>query len=461
MAIKLDNPYWRAKSAELISYVYDATFYEEEGAKMSKEAADYYLKAGKILNHRYSLCDLGLSYANLSQTERAIDLEDSIFKIAMSNTVDSSLAKYALSNKFYIQVKSECFMHAFESQKRLREMNYSFNIKEKALINSVTLGLKQYVPDSVPREIVEASYSSIQEKIENWKFLIQYAKVNNDFKTAQIYTDSLLNLQNLVVGETLKQSVINSLLKESELETDREHNHAQSLKIIVIIVTLSAFLVLLLIWWVFSYRIKLKNSMLECKMNEVIELTRKFNEQANECSNLHSQLSTKNETIEKQIITLNKEIAANSVLNSELNESVKSQEVLIKDIELLFRNQWQILNDLCREYFDAPSTKNSISFETRLNRELQHLNSPQSLKKIEDTLNRYLCNVMRRLRAQCPELRDDDIRFIVFSYSGFSPRAICLLLNISLPNYYNRKSRISRRILKSGAEDAQEFIERL
>ena len=58
LAIKLNDDYWRAKTAEQIADIYASTYYDDY--EYRQEAIDYYEKVGRIDNHRYAICDMAI-----------------------------------------------------------------------------------------------------------------------------------------------------------------------------------------------------------------------------------------------------------------------------------------------------------------------------------------------------------------------------------------------------------------
>lgn len=128
----------------------------------------------------------------------------------------------------------------------------------------------------------------------------------------------------------------------------------------------------------------------------------------------------------------------------------------------LFRKQWETVNRLCHDYFEWGSLKNAPGdFLKRLESEIESFSTKKNIKTLEQAVNSHMDNFMLRLRHQCPFFSESDYTFILFNVAGFSPRAICLFMNLKLKNYYMKRSRIISRISLSRADDKAFFCDRL
>lgn len=77
------------------------------------------------------------------------------------------------------------------------------------------------------------------------------------------------------------------------------------------------------------------------------------------------------------------------------------------------------------------------------------------LAKLEDYINRQRDNLMQRLDEAFSQLSSTERLIFMYSVIGLSPRAISVLLNTKIENFYNHKSRLKSK-LKSGSGD---FVE--
>lgn len=121
-----------------------------------------------------------------------------------------------------------------------------------------------------------------------------------------------------------------------------------------------------------------------------------------------------------------------------------------------YREQWRTLNSLIRDYYDMKGDpKFRAKLLKNLSEEISNMSSENSLAEIEDNLNRLLDNVVLRIRTQLNFLDEDDLRLLIYTLAGWSPKAISLALGISKGNCATRKSRILDQISKSEVPDRE------
>lgn len=58
--------------------------------------------------------------------------------------------------------------------------------------------------------------------------------------------------------------------------------------------------------------------------------------------------------------------------------------------------------------------------------------------------------ILTKIKVEIPKMKKADIYFIALKLAGFSPKSICLLLNLSPTNYYTKWQRIRNRVCETG-----------
>lgn len=125
----------------------------------------------------------------------------------------------------------------------------------------------------------------------------------------------------------------------------------------------------------------------------------------------------------------------------------------------LYGERMSTLNMLCNEYFErSASEKLRLSLYNRIENHILEMKSPEAVNALEKIVNRYLDNIISRLRNQLPSLTRNDLTFMTYLYAGFSPRAVSILCDIKIKNFYNRRSRLKEKIATSDAPDKELFI---
>ena len=75
-----------------------------------------------------------------------------------------------------------------------------------------------------------------------------------------------------------------------------------------------------------------------------------------------------------------------------------------------------------------------------------------------ESVNNNIDGIIDKLKTQCPFLKDSDVTFLSLIFAGLAPRVICMMVDIKLKSFYNKKKRLSDRILESDAQDKVWFI---
>ncbi len=146
-------------------------------------------------------------------------------------------------------------------------------------------------------------------------------------------------------------------------------------------------------------------------------------------------------------------------LSDDSNKNPMSNEVFSESILALFKERWITVDMLCEELFERSNmTKLHPLIIKRIEEELGNMTSPDNLRKIEISVNKYMDSIMGRLREQCPWLSSEDLKFVLLIYAGLSTRSVCFFCDLKLKNFYTKRRRIADRILSSEATDKASFV---
>lgn len=442
IAKKEDDDYWIAKTVELMSDIYSRVDNEDEAERCSCEAIKYYLKAGRIANHRFALCDLAASYVNRNRFDEAKVLLDSLRDIVIRELpkdtlliryIDKGLSHIHLANGEYDGIKVQ-------------------NVKagdERYIENTI---LRSYLLDNEDafNILSEARFTTDDEREH---LLILYALYCNDMRVgnydrAAHVADTLLYMQSAVVHEMLKETVMGAQKDFYSARAYDEEQRSRSLYFILISVSVFALVIILLIVRIYHLGLRARKAELETNIGEL----RKMKQEASKVISDNRQLAAELERKDRTLTTLRRELD-----NTKLNELEHASIV-----EGLFRDKWDTLNMLCDEYFEmGESEKTRTAILNNIKKEIDRLRSPKNLKNIEDAVNHYLGGIMTMLREECPFLKEEDFRFLSLVYAGFSVRAVCLFTGIKYKLFYLKKSRLIKRILDSSAPHRELFREKI
>ena len=163
--------------------------------------------------------------------------------------------------------------------------------------------------------------------------------------------------------------------------------------------------------------------------------------------------------VKRRLTRKRQEIEELSMLISERTDRNHELEA---QVNALYSSRLDTLNMLCNEYFEkSESEKVKLSLYNEVEKHILALRDTKSITELENIVNRYMDNILVKVREQMPELNRKDLIFLTYLYAGFSSRAVCIFTDIKIKNYYHRRSRLRDRILESDAPDKETFVSKM
>lgn len=427
MAKEENNPYWIAKAAELIGDVLFYTYHYVQCVDYSSEAAENYLKAGKILNHRYALCDLASALMNNQKFGQARNLLDSVQNVVrQEEPLDTVFDGYLTSLKLSCLLEDKDFDGI---KKNLPEECDSIYGE----IYKINISIFQSYVDADDGDVEAASHLLAETAAitddEKERIRVLYAdylhlKNSGHYADAVALSDSLLKMQSNIADQMLKESILGVKSDFYSAKAVAQQQKSTFMGRMLLGVALTALIIILLLIIIYRLRIRTKNAELEANLSSLMRLQQQSD----------------------------KLTAENKRISSEITDTSTA----------LFRDKWTTLNMLCGEYLtiDEPGHRREDVLN-KLEREIKKLRTPQSLHEIEAAVDNYMGSIMTMLRYECPILSEDDYTFLSLIYAGFSSRAVCVLIGIKYKLFYLKKSRLTKRILASDAPHRQLFVDKM
>ena len=449
LATEFDDSYWRAKAAELISDIYSVTHYKSEAVKYTEEAAEHYKKAGKARNHLFALCDLAVVRSNDGVDDNTnIALLDSVRRIAINEPADTTLIAYADRTLFGMYVDSG---RNDEAHRILEEM---LSLKSHYFPDSEQYSYMSRLAtsdgnDEEALQIIKTANdeaTNTSQKVHVYVFYRDYHKSKGMSREAEAYTDSILTLQNMEVAAVLKQSVVSAqrdfFIARAEKEADKARLSAMTAS------ALGILLAAVCIGFLLYYREKMRRKKAEI---ETMML---------EAQSLSAQLDEKDESLQSAINELNKtrnDLKELSITVSDKDSLLKTQTLLTNSI---LEKRFQTLNALSKDYLTLTNQSSPrTGIVSDFKKELDIMANPESQAELERIVNNKHQGIITRLRNQLPKIKDQDIFFLTLIAAGVSRNAICLITKNKQANYYNKCSRLRRKIENSDSTDKQEFLD--
>lgn len=126
----------------------------------------------------------------------------------------------------------------------------------------------------------------------------------------------------------------------------------------------------------------------------------------------------------------------------------------------LFHEKFELIDSLGCTYYERRDTPNEqIAIYNEVKRAIQNLGTDKQTKsELERIVN--LCNedILKKIRAQIPEIKMADYDLFCYLCAGFSYRAISIFMQTKIDNIYNRKSRLKMLIGNSAAASKVLFL---
>lgn len=155
---------------------------------------------------------------------------------------------------------------------------------------------------------------------------------------------------------------------------------------------------------------------------------------------------------------------------SMLKEEVDMQLALLKESEVketdyrkkylsVYKNQYQLLNNLCASYLSPSRSDPKEKVFKEVESVLKEIsNDKENPSHAEIIVNNAWDNIMNRIRKDYPSFSENDYKLIALSVMGFEAKTISLLMNYTPKTVYGKKARIKQRIADSSVAAKQEYL---
>lgn len=226
----------------------------------------------------------------------------------------------------------------------------------------------------------------------------------------------------------------------------RETREKRNLSIMSLVVICALIILIVAGTLIFRLTIKAKKKSLELQAFHIRELLAELENKARDITHL----------------TIRNDESAEAV--TQLSKELDSKEQYIETVRCLFNEQLEKLKKICANVIGGIDGSENTDLDS-LNRRLSDakfiLLSPSSMVHLEYLANERCGYQLRDLINCVPALTDKDKSILIFNILGFTPKSISLLNDEKVSNYYNRLSRLKKKIAATGNEKAIELLNRL
>ena len=155
---------------------------------------------------------------------------------------------------------------------------------------------------------------------------------------------------------------------------------------------------------------------------------------------------------------------------SMLKEEVDMQLALLKESEVketdyrkkylsIYKNQYQLLNNLCASYLSPSRSDPKEKVFKEVESVLKEIsNDKENPSHAEIIVNNAWDDLMNRVRVDYPSFSEKDYKLIALFVMGFEAKTISLLMNYTPKTVYGKKARIKQRIADSSVAAKQEYL---
>lgn len=131
--------------------------------------------------------------------------------------------------------------------------------------------------------------------------------------------------------------------------------------------------------------------------------------------------------------------SASAVIEEKETEVARLKGLQSGYIRKMYSQLYKLLYDY-HHTTEESSEKLREQLRRQIDKHISEIKSPSSKRKLQEELNLMYGDVMKNILAENPRLRKDEL-FITLLLSGFNAKSICLICDISIENYYTKKSR--------------------
>lgn len=137
-----------------------------------------------------------------------------------------------------------------------------------------------------------------------------------------------------------------------------------------------------------------------------------------------------------------------------------TEEPLTDAVDKLYNDRLKDLNTLCETYYEHSDTsRHATKVFEQVRQTIEAIKSDEvRLAELESLVNSCRGGLMSKLREQCPKLNERELKIALYSFAGFSSRAICVFIDSNPTALSKLKYRIKTKIKESDATDAEQLI---
>ena len=409
--------------------LYNATYNADAQLQCRKLAVEQFDKVSDKEYYKWAVLELATAYTDAGEPDKCLDILDSLVGVSGN---DLLFAADCMEAAITPLIRTGNYGEAkivIDSLERIPSYILSANNNAnlvRCYLSSGQLDSALIILNQLKKAAVDNDSMAIKFAwIDYYESMSDFESAYNALKNTDIYQDS-------IVRDVLRQSVVYAQRDFYVHENLRKEEERRAMFICVI--GGCVIIILAVIWIVCYYKRRVRKKDLEIKriMGDVSDISKTVFSQKNLLSSIQSDFDRQH----LQLVNL------------------------YSGIENLYETQFKIINNICYQYFEnqgSEKIKHLLYVEVLKNIEI--MRNSKYIEKLECLVNNYRSDVISKLRCQFPNMKEDDVRFLIYLFAGFSFRSICLFMNLTVGNYYNKRTRLKAKIASSNVKDKVLFLE--
>lgn len=421
-----------------------AILYSKE--RKYEKAEEYFLKAYDIAKENKDSIKIGMyatNLANVASERKDVKKSESYIQVAISFLRNDStiLVNAQITNVYNLVLKKE-FKKAKEIALQLLPTLSTPELSEPRISLLLNISDIYKNEDNIKLAIDYANLagndqnSSIENKIDVYNQLTQLYRELNDNSTAFAYKDSVIiakdSLNQIKNGKLFENSRIKFELQNYQKELSESHDKLKSeRKLFYTILGGILFLILITLWAIRNYYVKLRQRKIIAESNQKIAELELEKEKNNKIL-LEQQLK------EKEALTLLEQERFKNELEA------KNRQLASKALSISTRNE--LIENIVDSLMNSSAISQNDSLKRRVFELKNHLKKESEWDDFFTHFEEVNQQVLKFLKENHPDLTSNDLRYLSYIYMNLSTKEISSLLNITVEACRKRKERIVKKM---------------
>lgn len=274
---------------------------------------------------------------------------------------------------------------------------------------------------------------SINDTLTNLMQMFDICKMRENYGNALSILENIHYIHDTIMRSALMQPALSAQRDYYRSQAELGDYRLAATRRMAVVIVVTVLLMLCIVILVLRGRIQAKNIEIERYADIADETSKLLHAKSRDYDNVATQLRSRDEQMQQ----------------------------MDRQIGVLFKKQFELLDELSGTFYETreiKKDKEAIYKQVRENID-GFMKNKRSVQQLEEIVDSYRGGAMQKLRSQLPQLGEQELRFMVFVYAGFSSKAISIFTQESVGNVYTKKSRIKSIISRSDAPDKDFLIE--